>query len=74
VVSIPCVVVGIVTRMMARAEAVKICLMEQFKLSPDQLLALGFARSEPKNTTDLMAAENRRVRIVNGRDREARGL
>jgi outer membrane protein OmpA-like peptidoglycan-associated protein len=48
-----------------RAEAVKIFLTEQFKLSPDQLLAIGFGRSQLKNTTDPLAAENRRVQIVN---------
>jgi outer membrane protein OmpA-like peptidoglycan-associated protein len=48
-----------------RAEAVKIFLTEQFKLSPEQLLAIGFGRSQLKNTTDPLAAENRRVQIVN---------
>ena len=48
-----------------RAEAVKIFLAEQFKLSPDQLLAIGFGRSELKNTANPLAAENRRVQIVN---------
>lgn len=48
-----------------RAEAVKIFLTEQFKLSPGQLLAIGFGRSQLKNTTDPLAAENRRVQIVN---------
>jgi outer membrane protein OmpA-like peptidoglycan-associated protein len=48
-----------------RAEAVKIFLAEQFKLSPDQLLAIGFGRSELKNTASPLAAENRRVQIVN---------
>jgi outer membrane protein OmpA-like peptidoglycan-associated protein len=47
-----------------RAEAVKTFLAEQFKLSPDQMLAIGFGRSELKNTADPMAAENRRVQIV----------
>jgi hypothetical protein len=48
-----------------RAEAIKIFLAEQFKLSPDQLLAIGFGKSQLKNTTDPFAAENRRVQIVN---------
>jgi outer membrane protein OmpA-like peptidoglycan-associated protein len=48
-----------------RAEAVKVFLTEQFKLSPDQMLAIGFGRSELKNTADPLAAENRRVQIVN---------
>jgi outer membrane protein OmpA-like peptidoglycan-associated protein len=48
-----------------RAEAVKFFLAEQFRLSPDQLLAIGFGRSELKNTANPLAAENRRVQIVN---------
>jgi outer membrane protein OmpA-like peptidoglycan-associated protein len=48
-----------------RAEAVKIFLAEQFKLSPNQLLAIGFGRSELKNSANPLAAENRRVQIVN---------
>ena len=48
-----------------RAEAVKVFLAEQFKLSPGQMLAVGFGRSELKNAADPMAAENRRVQIVN---------
>jgi outer membrane protein OmpA-like peptidoglycan-associated protein len=48
-----------------RAEAVKIFLAEQFKLSPGQLLAIGFGRTQLKNTADPLAAENRRVQIVN---------
>jgi outer membrane protein OmpA-like peptidoglycan-associated protein len=48
-----------------RAEAVKIFLAEQFKLSPEHMLAIGFGRSQLKNTKDPLAAENRRVQIVN---------
>jgi outer membrane protein OmpA-like peptidoglycan-associated protein len=48
-----------------RAEAVKIYLAQHFKLSPDQLLAIGFGRSQLKNAADPLAAENRRVQIAN---------
>jgi outer membrane protein OmpA-like peptidoglycan-associated protein len=48
-----------------RAEAVKTYLVEQFKLSPDQLLAIGFGMGELKNTANPLSAENRRVQIVN---------
>jgi outer membrane protein OmpA-like peptidoglycan-associated protein len=48
-----------------RAEAVKVFLAEQFELSPDQMLAIGFGRSELKNAAKPLAAENRRVQIVN---------
>ena len=48
-----------------RAEAVKIFLTRQFKLSPDRLLAVGFGRSQLKNAANPLAPENRRVQIVN---------
>jgi hypothetical protein len=48
-----------------RAEAVKLFLAQQFKLSPDNMLALGFGRSQLKNAAEPLAAENRRVQIVN---------
>ena len=48
-----------------RAEAVKIFLAQQFKLSSDQLVAIGFGKSQLKNTGNPLAAENRRVQIVN---------
>jgi outer membrane protein OmpA-like peptidoglycan-associated protein len=48
-----------------RAEAVKAFLAQQFKLSPNQLLAIGFGRSHLKNSDNPLAAENRRVQIVN---------
>jgi outer membrane protein OmpA-like peptidoglycan-associated protein len=48
-----------------RAEAVKIFLTQQFKLSPDQLVAVGFGRTQLKNAANPLAAENRRVQIVN---------
>jgi hypothetical protein len=48
-----------------RAEAVKTFLTEQFRLSPEQLLAIGFGRTQLKNTANPLAAENRRVQIVN---------
>jgi outer membrane protein OmpA-like peptidoglycan-associated protein len=48
-----------------RAEAVKIFLAKQFKLSPDQLLAIGFGRTQLKNAAFPLAPENRRVQIVN---------
>ena len=48
-----------------RAEAVKGFLTENFKLSPDQLLAIGFGKSRLKNPDSPLAGENRRVQIVN---------
>jgi outer membrane protein OmpA-like peptidoglycan-associated protein len=48
-----------------RAEAVKIFLVEHFKLLPDELLAVGFGSNQLKNPANPLAAENRRVQIVN---------
>ena len=48
-----------------RAEAVKRYLAEQFKLAPEQLLAIGFGKTKLKNAADSFAGENRRVQIVN---------
>jgi outer membrane protein OmpA-like peptidoglycan-associated protein len=48
-----------------RAEAVKLYLAQHFNLPPDQLFAVGFGRSQLKNAADPLAAENRRVQIVN---------
>jgi outer membrane protein OmpA-like peptidoglycan-associated protein len=48
-----------------RAQAVKSFLAEQFKLPPEQMLALGFGRTQLKNAADPRSAENRRVQIVN---------
>jgi outer membrane protein OmpA-like peptidoglycan-associated protein len=48
-----------------RAQAVKEFLTENFKLSPGQLLAIGFGKSRLKNPDSPLAGENRRVQIVN---------
>jgi outer membrane protein OmpA-like peptidoglycan-associated protein len=48
-----------------RAEAVKVYLAQHFNLPPEQLFAVGFGRTQLKNAADPLAAENRRVQIVN---------
>jgi outer membrane protein OmpA-like peptidoglycan-associated protein len=48
-----------------RADAVKGYLIENFKLPREQLLAIGFGKSRLKNPGSPLAAENRRVQIVN---------
>jgi outer membrane protein OmpA-like peptidoglycan-associated protein len=48
-----------------RADSVRRYLAERFKLSPDQLLAIGFGKTQLKNAADPTAAENRRVQVVN---------
>jgi outer membrane protein OmpA-like peptidoglycan-associated protein len=48
-----------------RAEAVKNYLVEKLKLSPDNLTTAGYGRRDLKNKDNPLAAENRRVQIVN---------
>ncbi len=48
-----------------RAETVKKFLMENYKISVENLVSAGYGESDLKNKTDPSAAENRRVQIVN---------
>ena len=48
-----------------RAEAVKVYLVEKFKIAPDRLQTAGYGEEKLKNTQNPNAAENRRVQIVN---------
>src|SRR5262249_16042761 len=48
-----------------RAQAVRRGLIEQFKLAPDTLVAVGFGKEQLKNAGNPLAPENRRVQIVN---------
>jgi outer membrane protein OmpA-like peptidoglycan-associated protein len=48
-----------------RAEAVKRYLVEKFQLPAENLLTAGYGKAVLKNGTDPLAAENRRVQIVN---------
>jgi outer membrane protein OmpA-like peptidoglycan-associated protein len=48
-----------------RAEAVKRELVKLFHLPDNTLVAVGFGKSKLKNEADPLAAENRRVQIVN---------
>jgi outer membrane protein OmpA-like peptidoglycan-associated protein len=47
-----------------RVEAVKRILINKFKLPADALLAVGYGKTQLKNTADPFAGENRRVQIV----------
>ena len=40
-------------------------LIEQYKLTPDTLIAVGFGKEQLKNAANPFAGENRRVQIVN---------
>jgi len=48
-----------------RANSVRRVLIEQYKLSPDTLIAAGFGKEQLKNATNPLGEENRRVQIVN---------
>lgn len=48
-----------------RAEAVKRLLVEQFSLPTTTLVAVGYGKTQFKNSADPFAGENRRVQIVN---------
>src|SRR5262249_38028978 len=48
-----------------RAEAVKRLLIEQFGLPADTLVAVGYGKTQLKNTADPFAGDNRRVQVVN---------
>jgi outer membrane protein OmpA-like peptidoglycan-associated protein len=48
-----------------RAETVKRVLMKEFDLPADGLIAVGHGKNQLKNTANPLAAENRRVQIVN---------
>jgi outer membrane protein OmpA-like peptidoglycan-associated protein len=54
-----------------RAEAVKRVLIEEFRLPADTLIAVGYGKTQLKNTTNPFAAENRRVQIVNSEQKMA---
>jgi hypothetical protein len=57
-----------------RAEAVKRILIQEFRLPAGTLIAVGYGKTQLKNTTNSFAAENRRVQIVNTEQRTtARG-
>lgn len=48
-----------------RAEAVKSFLVRTYGLAPTSLLAVGYGEERLKRTDDPLAAENRRVQVVN---------
>ncbi|HEX2447217.1 MAG TPA: OmpA family protein [Methyloceanibacter sp.] len=49
----------------ARAKSVQTFLIENFKLDPKQLVALGFGEEQLKNRDNPFSGENRRVQVVN---------
>src|SRR4029078_9457518 len=48
-----------------RAESVAEFLIENFHIDPKQLVAIGFVQKKLKNRENPLAAENRRVQVVN---------
>jgi outer membrane protein OmpA-like peptidoglycan-associated protein len=53
-----------------RAETVKRFLIDNYKIPAANLVTAGYGKKGPKNPSDLYAAENRRVEIVNMAERE----
>jgi outer membrane protein OmpA-like peptidoglycan-associated protein len=53
-----------------RAETVKRFLIDNYKIPAANLVTAGYGKKDPKNPSDLFAAENRRVEIVNMAERE----
>jgi outer membrane protein OmpA-like peptidoglycan-associated protein len=56
-----------------RAEAVKRYLIDRYKLPAANLIAVGYGKTTPKNKDNPLAAENRRVQIVNMVDNKTAG-
>ncbi len=48
-----------------RAESVKRYLVDNFRLSSENLVTIGYGKQRPKNTADPFSLENRRVQVVN---------
>lgn len=48
-----------------RAEAIKRFLVENFDISPEHLIVIGYGSNQLKNVEDPFASENNRVQIVN---------
>ena len=48
-----------------RAEAIRRFLVTQFRVDEQRLLAIGYGKEQPKNATNPLADENRRVQVVN---------
>lgn len=48
-----------------RAASVRRMLIEQYRLAPDTLIAVGFGKEQLKNPAKPLGEENRRVQIVN---------
>jgi outer membrane protein OmpA-like peptidoglycan-associated protein len=48
-----------------RAEAIKTYLIQKFGLQAENLMTVGYGKEQLKNTADPLAADNRRVQVVN---------
>jgi outer membrane protein OmpA-like peptidoglycan-associated protein len=48
-----------------RAEAIKQYLMQKYGIAGDNLVAVGYGKTQLKNTANPLADENRRVQVVN---------
>ena len=54
-----------------RADSVKRVLIERYGVAGNDLVTVGYGKSRPKNVSDPMAADNRRVQVVNMQNKTA---
>jgi outer membrane protein OmpA-like peptidoglycan-associated protein len=52
-----------------RADAVKRFLLEKYGIEAGSLVTVGYGKSQLKNTSDPLAADNRRVQVINASDK-----
>jgi outer membrane protein OmpA-like peptidoglycan-associated protein len=52
-----------------RADAVKRFLLEKYGIEAGSLVTVGYGKSQLKNTSDPLAADNRRVQVINTSDK-----
>jgi outer membrane protein OmpA-like peptidoglycan-associated protein len=52
-----------------RAESVKRFLQEKYGIEANQLVTVGYGKTQLKNQTDPLSGENRRVQVVNVADK-----
>src|SRR3954470_24020461 len=52
-----------------RADAVKRFLLEKYGIEAGSLVTVGYGKNQLKNTSDPLAADNRRVQVINASDK-----
>ena len=52
-----------------RADAVKRFLLEKYGIEAGSLVTVGYGKTQLKNPSDPLAADNRRVQVINTSDK-----